>query len=131
VQLKGALATTYIHDSHNLFVIGGNSQDMQVAANALIECGGGIAVAQDGKLLSIVEFPVAGMLSELPPTELARSLEAVRLAAGEVATWKPPYWVFKTLEGMSLACNPFPHLTDMGLTDGATGKLVDIFVAEV
>ena len=46
-----------------------------------------------------------------------------------VAEWKLPYWIFKTLEGMSLACNPFPYLTDHGLADGLRGELVELFPA--
>ena len=125
-RLRGALATTYLHDAHNLFAIGGNSKDMLVALNALIACGGGIAVAQAGKLLAIAEFPIAGMLSPDPPEQVAAAFTAVREAAGRVAEWKPPYWIFKTLEGMSLACNPFPCLTDLGLADGLTGQLTSI-----
>lgn len=123
-HLKGAIATTYLHDSHNLFVIGGNPEDMKVAADAIIATGGGIAVAQNGQLLSIIEYPIAGMLSEKSPPEVARDFVAVREAAGRVAEWKPPYWIFKSLEGMSLACNPFPYLTDLGLIDGRLGELV-------
>ena len=125
-RLKGALATTYLHDAHNLFAIGGNTEDMLVALNALIAAGGGMAVAQAGKLLAIAEFPIAGMLSPDPPEQVAAAFTAVREAADKVAEWKPPYWIFKTLEGMSLACNPFPCLTDLGLADGATGELTSI-----
>jgi adenine deaminase len=128
-KLRGALATTYLHDAHNLFVIGGNAEDMKVAADALIASGGGTAVAQDGKILAIIKYPIAGMLSEDPPEEVARQFEAVKLAAGIVAEWKPPYWIFKSLEGMSLACNPFPYLTDLGLVDGKRGELVDTLIA--
>src|SRR5216683_2566507 len=120
-RINGALATTYLHDSHNLFVIGGNPQDMQLAANTLIACGGGIVAVQDGKVLSVAEFPIAGMLSPNPPEQVASDFTAVREAAGRVAEWKLPYWIFKTLEGMSLACNPFPYLTDLGLADGLLG----------
>ena len=125
-RLKGALATTYLHDAHNLFVIGGDAEDMRIAANTLIECGGGIAAVQGGKVLGVAKFPIAGMLSPGSPKEVARDFTAVREAAGLVAEWKPPYWIFKTLEGMSLACNPFPYLTDLGLADGLLGKLVSI-----
>jgi adenine deaminase len=128
-QLRGAIATTYLHDAHNLFVIGNNPEDMKRAADALIESGGGIAVAQAGELLAIIKYPIAGMLSEDSPEEIAHQFEAVRLAAGKVAEWKPPYWIFKSLEGMSLACNPFPYLTDLGLIDGASGELVDMLIA--
>ena len=125
-RLRGAIATTYLHDSHNLFVIGGNERDMLLAANALIACGGGIAVAQNGELLSVDEFPIAGMLSSQPPQEVAHQFAAVREAAGKVAEWQLPHWTFKSLEGMSLACNPFPYLTDLGLADGLLGQLVEM-----
>jgi adenine deaminase len=123
-KLRGALGTTYLHDAHNLFVIGGNPEDMKVAADALIASGGGTAVAQNGKILAIIRYPIAGMLSEDVPEEVARQFEAVKVAAGKVAEWQPPYWIFKSLEGMSLACNPFPYLTDLGLIDGKLGERV-------
>jgi adenine deaminase len=123
-RMLGAIATTYSHDAHNLVVLGGTPKDMQVAANALIRCGGGMAVVQDGVVLALVELPVAGMLSELSPAVLAEKFRALREAASRVTEWKPPYWTFKAIEGTCLACNPGPHLTDMGLTDGTTQKLV-------
>jgi len=44
-------------------------------------------------------------------------------AAGDICTWHPPYRTFKALSGQSLACNPGPHLTDLGLTDGTTREM--------
>jgi adenine deaminase len=123
-RIRGAIATTYSHDSHNLVVVGGTPKDMQLAANVLIRCGGGMAVVQDGALLALVEFPIAGMLSDLPPATLAEKFRALRHAAGQVTEWKPPYWTFKAIEGTCLACNPGPHLTDLGLTDGTNQMLI-------
>jgi adenine deaminase len=123
-RMRGAIATTYSHDSHNLVVLGGTPGDMQLAANTLIGCGGGMAVVQNGALLALVEFPVAGMLSRLAAADLAQRFRALREAAGQVTEWKPPYWTFKAVEGTCLACNPGPHLTDLGLTDGSAQRLV-------
>jgi adenine deaminase len=128
-RMRGAIATTYEHDSHNLFVIGGNAEDMLLAANTLIACGGGMAVAAERKLLAVVELPVAGILSTQSPAEVACAFQAVREAAGKITDWKQPYWRFKALEGMSLACNPCPHLTDLGLTDGKTGEILPLILA--
>lgn len=47
---KGAVATTYAHDHHNLLVIGKNSQDMYVAAKRVIEMQGGIVSTSEGKV---------------------------------------------------------------------------------
>jgi adenine deaminase len=51
----------------------------------------------------------------------------LRKATDQIAQWKPPLRVFKALVGASLACNPGPHLTDRGLTDGTTGEIFDPF----
>ena len=117
-RIRGAIATTYSHDSHNLVVLGGSPRDMQIAANALVRSGGGMAVVQDGAILAHLELPVAGLLSELPAPALADKFRQVRDAASRVTEWKPPYWTFKAIKGTCLACNPGPHLTDLGLTDG-------------
>ena len=125
-ELKGAIATTYSHDSHNLIVLGRAADDMRLAANALIECGGGMAVVQEGRLLARIEMPIAGLLATGTPSEVAKAFKAVREAAGEAVEWKPPYRVFKAIEGTCLACNPGPHLTDLGLTDGTTREIIPI-----
>ena len=39
--------------------------------------------------------------------------------------WKPPFRVFRGVTGISLACNPGPHPTDLGITDGGTGEVRD------
>ena len=83
-----------------------------------------MAIAKDGHLLTTLELPIAGMLSEAGPEALAAQFRQLRNAAAEVTDWIPPYWVFKSLEGTSLACNPGPHLTDLGLTDGTTVEIV-------
>lgn len=119
----GAIATTIAHDSHNLNVFGGNAQDMAVAANALIACGGGMAVAKGGKVLAVLPLPVCGLLSDAPTAEVGQALAALREAADQVADWLPPVRVFKAIVGASLACNPGPHVTDIGICDGATGEI--------
>lgn len=120
---RGAIATTVSHDSHNLAVFGREPADMAAAANALVESGGGMAVARDGKLIAHLRLPVAGLLSEEAPEDVARSFAALKAAADDVGDWKPPYRVFKAIVGASLACNAGPHLTDLGLTDGSTGEV--------
>jgi adenine deaminase len=121
----GALATTVSHDSHNLTVFGRDAADMAAAANALIGCGGGMAVAAGGAVTALLPLPVCGLLSEAPAAEVADGFRRVRTAADAVAQWKPPYRVFKAVVGASLACNPGPHLTDLGLTDGTTGDVFE------
>jgi adenine deaminase len=124
-ELRGAIATSYSHDSHNLVVLGRDANDMAMAANLLIESGGGMALVQDGKILAHVAMPIAGMLSELPAPELAEQFRQLRELSSQIADWEPPYRVFKAIEGTCLACNAGPHLTDLGLTCGTTRQIVD------
>lgn len=123
-EMRGAIATTYSHDAHNLVVLGRDVHDMALAANSVIRAGGGMAIAKEGQLLATLEFPIAGLLSTLPPETMAERFRQLRKAADQVTQWIPPYWIFKALEGTSLACNPGPHLTDLGLTDGATVEIL-------
>lgn len=125
---RGALATTYSHDSHNLVVFGHDPADMAVAANAVIAAGGGIAVVKEGRVIALLELPVAGILSMKPIEEVAREFKAVQAAADLIAEWKPPYRVFKAVTGSCLACNQGPHLTDLGLTDGTTREIVEALI---
>ena len=56
---RGAMASTVAHDAHNLLVVGTNDEDMALAANTLIECGGGQVVVADGEVVALVELPIA------------------------------------------------------------------------
>lgn len=61
---KGAVASSVAHDSHNLIVAGTNDEDMALAANTVRANEGGIAVVADGKVLSSLALPVAGLMCE-------------------------------------------------------------------
>ncbi|WP_458096739.1 adenine deaminase [Roseomonas sp. WA12] len=122
---RGAVATTIAHDNHNLLVLGRDPADMAAAANALIAVGGGMAVARGGKAVSVLPLPIAGLLAETPPAETAAAFARLREAADSVMDWSPPFRVFRGITGISLACNPGPHPTDLGISDGGTNALVD------
>ena len=47
---SGAVATSVAHDSHNIFTVGCNDDDIAVAVNAIKDSKGGIAVVENGKI---------------------------------------------------------------------------------
>jgi adenine deaminase len=98
---------------------------MTAAANALIACGGGMAVAAGGIVQAVLALPVAGLLAETPPEVTAADFATLRRAADAIIDWLPPYRMFRAVVGQSLACNPGPHPTDLGITDGGTGEVRD------
>ena len=69
---KGAIATTAAPDDNNLVVAGANYEDMALAANTLIENGGGQVVVLDGKIVSFLSLPIAGIASDMTPEDLAQ-----------------------------------------------------------
>ena len=101
---------------------------MALAANTVIDMGGGNAVVKDRRVTAKIAYPVAGMLSLKSPGEVAREHHAVVEATGQVCEWQQPYRTFKALQGQCLACNPGPHLTDLGLTDGTAKDIRPILV---
>nr|WP_304655789.1 adenine deaminase [Neorhizobium galegae] len=128
---KGAFATTLAHDSHNLTVFGSDPADMAAAANAVIDAGGGMAVATGGKVEVLLPLPLSGLVSEAPMAEVAEGFRQIRAAMDGLVDWQPPYLVFKACFGATLACNPGPHQTDRGIADVATGTLLESPILEI
>ena len=122
---KGAMAQTVAHDAHNLLVAGTNDADMALAANTLIECGGGLCAVADGEVLALVPLPIAGLMSELPVEGVAERIEALGRAWQEMGcTINSPYM---TMALIPLACLPELRLTNRGLVDCRTFSFVDLF----
>lgn len=88
---------------------------MALAANAVIEAGGGMAAASNGKITALLPLPLSGLVSEASVEEVAEAFQHLRTAVGEIVEWQPPYLVFKACFGATLACNVGPHQTDRGL----------------
>ena len=57
---KGAMASSAAPDDNNLVVMGANAEDMSIAANYLIEQGGGQVVVCDGEIKEFLPLPVGG-----------------------------------------------------------------------
>lgn len=112
---KGAMASTVAHDAHNLLVIGTNDQDMALAANTLAECGGGMVVVQDGKVLGLVPLPIAGLMNDKPIQEMSQLVEQLEGAWEKIGCKMVS--PFMTMALIPLACLPQLRLTDRGLVD--------------
>ncbi|MNL03208.1 Adenine deaminase [compost metagenome] len=112
---SGALASSVAHDSHNLMVIGTNAADMELAANTLIEKGGGFVVVNNGKVEALVELPLAGLLSLQSAEEIKSGIEKLKVAFKKlnVKIEEP----FIQMAFLALPVIPTLKLTDRGLVD--------------
>ena len=122
--IHGALAQTVAHDAHNLLVIGDNDEDMALAANTLVACGGGAVAVADGKVLGKVELPVAGLMSTRPLEEVAAEVAGLERAWEQMGCRMPS--PFMTMALTSLACLPELRLTNRGLVDCTTFRFVPL-----
>jgi adenine deaminase len=59
-----AIASTVAHDSHQLIVTGTSESDMALAANELKRVGGGQVAVREGRVIGLVELPIAGLMSD-------------------------------------------------------------------
>ncbi len=124
----GAMASTVAHDAHNLLVIGTNDEDMALAANTLIACGGGMTVVQNGKVLGTVELPIAGLMNDKPLDEMSNIVANLGSAWNKIGcNMVSP---FMTMALIPLACLPELRLTDRGLVDCTKFKFTPLFIEE-
>ena len=123
--IRGALAQTVAHDAHNLLVVGSNDEDMALATNELLTCGGGEVAVADGRVLARVELPVCGLMSTRPVEEVAAQVARVEDAWREMGCTMPS--PFMTLGLLSLACIPHLRLTDRGYVDCDRFEFASLF----
>ena len=123
---RGALAQTVAHDAHNLLVVGSNDEDMALAANTLIACGGGLVAVLDGKVLSVVELPIAGLMSDKPIEEMSATIEHMEKTWEDMGSTLPS--PFMTMALIPLACLPETRLTNRGMVDCRTFEFMDLIV---
>ncbi len=122
-----AIASTVAHDSHHMIVVGTSREDMAKAANRLAEVGGGVTVWKDGAELALVELPIAGLMSDSPAEDVARTAQAmVEAMAACGCTLNNAYMQHSLL---ALVVIPELRISDMGLVDVTTFTTTDVFEA--
>ncbi len=126
--LKGALASTVAHDSHNLILVGPEPQQMIAAATVAKEMSGGLAVVQNGQTLSALPLPAAGLMSDLDASAVASRQEDLHRAAAAIGCTLPE--PFMTMSFLSLPVIPSLKITDYGLIDVDTFKVVDLWTSK-
>ncbi|NOU90751.1 amidohydrolase family protein [Paenibacillus sp. LMG 31460] len=123
---RGAIATTYSHDNHNMLVVGHNPVDMMIAANEVIKNQGGFSVVENGKVIASLELPVGGILTEVPLEQVAKEVEQLRKAMESLGYCH--YNPIMSISTHSLPVSPALKITDFGLIDVNEGKVVPLII---
>jgi len=117
---RGALASSLAHDSHNIVAVGTNDSDIYAAVKEVERLGGGMVIANQGKVLSSLPLPIAGLLSDLPLEVVTAKLEYLGKTVREMGTKLAS--PFSTLSFLALPVIPELRLTDRGLVEVTTSE---------
>lgn len=119
----GAIASSVAHDSHNLVVVGANDVDMACAAERARALGGGLVIADGGKIIGELPLPIAGVMTDADvesTNELMESLKGIAADMGVHGGIDP----FMTLSFMSLPVIPSMRILTHGVFDVANWRYV-------
>jgi adenine deaminase len=125
---KGAIGSSVAHDSHNLVVVGTNDEDMREVIRSLQNLGGGMVAVSEGKMLSFVPLPVAGLMANVSVRQVHEQMQCLLRSAKALGCKLPD--PFMILSFLSLPVIPELKLTDKGLVDVNQFKIVSLFGEE-
>jgi adenine deaminase len=121
---RGAFASTVAHDAHNVVVLGVDDGDMAACVARMPEIGGGIVIAEGGRVVEELPLPVAGLMSDQPLASVHERMQSMeKRLAGMGVTMKGP---FMTLSFLALSVIPELKITDRGLVDVNRFELVPL-----
>jgi adenine deaminase len=123
--LKGAIASSVAHDSHNIVAVGVDDESISRAVNLVIKEQGGLSAVSPAREM-VLALPVAGLMSNKDGYVIAEDYTAIdKMVKEELgSTLSAP---FMTLSFMALLVIPHLKLSDKGLFDGDEFKFVELF----
>ncbi|MCB2188242.1 MAG: amidohydrolase family protein [Deltaproteobacteria bacterium] len=123
---QGALATSLVWDTCNLFVLGTSEAEMARAAGRLKELGGGFVVVAGEQILAELPMPLAGVISELSLPEIHQAIGDIEGALHGLGCPLPrPFLTAQTFLFTGL---PFWRLTDRGLVDVRSRQFLEVLL---
>lgn len=114
---NGAIAQTVGHDSHNITVLGDNTEDMLLAVNAL-GSEGGMALVVNGKVEYVFKLDIAGLMSSKNTHEVIAEHHTL-MEKTKALNINPEIAPYMLLSFLSLIVIPEIKITDRGLFDVA------------
>jgi adenine deaminase len=122
----GAVGLTTNLDENTLMIVGSDDGDMALCANALLEAGGGMAIADRGVIIEKLEFPCGGIFSLRPWQEVGRDLRRIQTRLKEMGSpFDKPIFSLSFLPFVTL---PALRITARGLVRAKERKIVSLLV---
>lgn len=120
--MRGAIASSVAHDSHNIVAVGVDDESIARAVNLVISSKGGVSCIDEEREL-LLPLPVAGLMSADDGYKVAEQYTVIDAAAKALgSTLASP---FMTLSFMALLVIPHLKLSDKGLFDGDSFEIIN------
>ena len=118
-----AVASTVAHDSHHMLVAGTDEDNMAMAVNELARIGGGQIVVRNGKVIGLVELPIAGLMSDKPAEVVSQKAQSI--LEGFTACGCTLNSANMQLSLLALVVIPELRISDLGLVDVTQFKIIN------
>ncbi len=126
ITKRGAIATSWAHDHHNVMVLGNHTNDMILAQHTLCEMQGGYVVVANGEVVAKAYLEIGGIVSEQPIEVLGGQLQNVRQAMKDLGyDHHNEIMSFSTL---SLPVSPAIKVTDIGIIETKTQNIIPLIL---
>lgn len=123
---SGAVASTWVHDHHNLLVVGSDRKTMVKVSNEIIDQQGGFVVGEDEEVIANLPLPIGGIMSDKPIKEVSGKLEEVRDAL--IKLGYEHYNPIMSIGTYGLVVSPYLKITNKGLVNVPKGEKVELIV---
>lgn len=118
----GGIASTIAHETHGLLVVGFDDHDMEIAANRVLDMGGGIVIIDKGGLVDSLSLPNGAIMSDLNMNDLALRLAQINNTIKQKGSrLDDPIWTLCFLTFTSIV---ELRITTSGVYDVKKGEIV-------
>ena len=124
--LRGALASTVSHDSHNLTIVYDTPEYALLCANTLKECGGGLCTVADNEVLGLLPLPIGGLLSKVDAVETSKLADKLKEVDRSVGLTDIPNPLLR-IAVLALPVIPYVKMSDLGMIEVITKRFVPVF----
>jgi len=123
---KGAIGSTFAHDSHNIIIAGVTDEDIYAVFNRLRKTKGGLVAVDDDKIVAELPLPIAGLLSDKSFEDTAAAMKKLKKDVKKLGcSHDSPFMI---LSFLSLSPIPKLKITDLGLIDVEKFEVTSLFV---
>lgn len=119
----GAMASSTAPDDNNIICVGTTSEDMAYAVNYVTKKQGGQVVIKDRRVMEFLPLPIGGIVADLQVQRMAKVETALDDAARSLGCRL--VWPFMTMIVMEAGAIPELAITDRGLVDTVTHRIIN------